>query len=96
MKQVNVSFPTINNFVALTETMEVGCLRLPGATTIGSQFQDGDLTDNPAMSPRPHNLDKTVNRYTATQWKALGWGREGTKTPKCYTHNAPTSPHTDK
>ena len=31
-----------NNFVALTESVEVGCPRHPGATTIGSQLQDGD------------------------------------------------------
>jgi len=35
----------INNFVALTETVEVGCPRHPGATTIGNQLQDGDRTD---------------------------------------------------
>ena len=35
----------INNFVTLSETVEVGCLRHPGATTIGSQLQDGDRTD---------------------------------------------------
>ena len=35
----------VNNFVALTETVEVGCLRHPGATTIGNQLQDGDRTD---------------------------------------------------
>ena len=35
----------INNFIALTEYVEVGCPRHPGATTIGIQFQDGDRTD---------------------------------------------------
>jgi len=35
----------INNFVALSETVEVGCPRHPGATTIGNQLQDGDCTD---------------------------------------------------
>jgi len=35
----------VNNFVALTESVEVGCLRHPGAATIGSQLQDGDHTD---------------------------------------------------
>ena len=29
----------------LTETVEVGCPRHPGATTIGNQLQDGDHTD---------------------------------------------------
>ncbi|XP_074614807.1 phospholipid phosphatase 4-like isoform X3 [Acropora palmata] len=32
----------LNNFVALTESVEVGSPRHPGATTIGSQLQDGD------------------------------------------------------
>ena len=36
---------TINNIIALTETVEVGCPRHPGATAIGSQLQDGDRTD---------------------------------------------------
>ena len=35
----------VNNFVAVTETVEVGCLRHPGATNIGKQLQDGDRTD---------------------------------------------------
>ena len=35
----------VNNIVALTETVEVGCPRHPGATTIGNQLQDGDRTD---------------------------------------------------
>ena len=36
---------TLNNFVALTETVEVGCPRHPGVTTIGNQLQDGDRID---------------------------------------------------
>jgi len=35
----------INNFIALTEYVEVGCPRHPRATTIGIQLQDGDHTD---------------------------------------------------
>ena len=35
----------LNNIVALTETVEVGCPRHPGATTIGYQLQDGDCAD---------------------------------------------------
>ena len=35
----------VNNIVALTETVEVGCPRHPGVTTIGNQLQDGDRTD---------------------------------------------------
>jgi len=35
----------VNNFLALSETVEVGCPRHPGATTIGNQLQDGDGTD---------------------------------------------------
>ena len=41
---VNI-FCEMNNIVALTETVEVGCPRHPGATTIGNQLQDGDRTD---------------------------------------------------
>jgi len=83
---------TVNNFVTLTETVEDGCLRHPGATTIGSQLQDGDRTDGwqnlTAMSP--HALDKTGTCHTPTQWKAKGG--EGRK----QKHNAPTSRPTDK
>ena len=43
-----------------------------------------------------HALDKTGTRHTDTQWKAKGWGREGTKTAKRSTHKAPTSRPTDK
>ena len=35
----------LNNFVALSETVEVGCLRHTGVTTISNQLQDGDRTD---------------------------------------------------
>ena len=35
----------INNIVALTENVEVGCPRHPGATTIGNHLQDEDRTD---------------------------------------------------
>ena len=38
-------FMFVNNFVALSETVEVGCPRHPGATTTGNQLQDGDRTD---------------------------------------------------
>jgi len=27
----------------------------------------------------PHTLDKTGTHHTDAQWKAKGWGREGTK-----------------
>ena len=53
--------------------MEVGCLRHPGASSIGSQLQDGDRTerlakpDNPAMSP--HVSKKTGTRQTDKQCK---------------------------
>ena len=50
--------------------------------------------DNPAMSPDV--LDKTGTRHTDTQWKSQGWGREGTKTAKHSTHNAPSFRPTDK
>ena len=36
---------TVNNLVAVTESVEVGCPRHPGAATIGNQLQDGDPTD---------------------------------------------------
>ena len=36
------------------ETVEVGCLRHPGATTIGNQLQDGDRTDGwPNLTTQP-------------------------------------------
>ena len=35
----------VNDFIALTESMEVGCPRHPGATAFGSQLQEGDRTD---------------------------------------------------
>ena len=44
-KRLIVTHLVINNFVALSETVEVGCPRHPGATTIGNQLQDGDHTD---------------------------------------------------
>jgi len=44
-KRVNMAVYCINNFVALSESVEVGCLGHPGATTIGNQLQDGDCTD---------------------------------------------------
>ena len=57
----------INNFVALTEAVEVWCPRHPGATTFGSQLQDGDHTDG----------WQNLTRHTETQWKAKGGeGRE--------------------
>ena len=39
----------------------------------------------------PHTLDKIGTCHTDIQWKVKGWGREGTKTAKRFTHNAPTS-----
>ena len=36
---------SLNNFVPLTESVEVGYPRHPGATIIGSQLQGGDRTD---------------------------------------------------
>ena len=44
----------------------------------------------------PHVLDKTGTRHTDTQWKSQGWGREGTKTAKHSTHNAPSFRSTNK
>ena len=36
------------------ETVEVGCPRHPGATTIGNQLQDGDRTDGwPNLTTQP-------------------------------------------
>ena len=36
------------------ETVEVGCARHPGATTIGNQLQDGDRTDGwPNLTTQP-------------------------------------------
>ena len=65
----------VNNGVTY---VEAGCLRHPGASTIGSQLQDRDCTvhwwlpktDNPAMSP--HAPEKTGTCHTDTQWKAEG------------------------
>ena len=34
-----------DNSKQLRRSLEVGCLRHPGASTIGSQLQDGDCTD---------------------------------------------------
>ena len=37
-----------------SETVEVGCPRHPGATTIGNQLQDGDRTDGwPNLTTQP-------------------------------------------
>ena len=36
------------------ETVEVGCPRHPGASTIGNQLQDGDRTDGwPNLTTQP-------------------------------------------
>ena len=51
---INFTLSSVNNFVTLSETVEVGCPRHPGATTIGNQLQDGDRTDgwqNPTTQP---------------------------------------------
>jgi len=46
IKENKCYLTVVNNIVALTETVEVGCLRHTGATTIGNQLQDGDRTDD--------------------------------------------------
>ena len=58
--------------------MEVGCLRRPGTSAIGSQLQDGDCTgkpDNPAMSSLAP--EKTDTRHTDKKWR----GDEGGEKP---------------
>ena len=56
--------------------VEVGCLRHPGASTIGSQLQDGDCSDggqNLTTQPwAPMPPEKTGTCHTDTQWKADG------------------------
>ena len=72
----------INNYVAII--VEVGCLRHPGASTIGSQLQGGDcsdgwqnLTTQPWAPPPPPNApEKTGTHHTDKQSKIEGGGRE--------------------
>ena len=51
---LNFVLVMINKQLRRSETVEVGCPRHPGATTIGNQLQDGDRTDGwPNLTTQP-------------------------------------------
>ena len=71
-----------NNIKQHRRSLEVGCPKHPGASTIGSQLQDGDCTDgwqNLTTQPwAPTPPRRMGTRHTDTQWKAEG-GEAGNK-----------------
>ena len=81
----------LNNFVALWRLDAPDILELP-LLAASSKMEIAPMagkTWQPSHEPpHPQEDRHPPNWYTV---ESRGWGREGTKTAKCFTHNAPTS-----
>ena len=69
---------THNQIKQLHRSVEVGCLRHPGASTIGSQLQDGDCTDGwqnlttQPWAPTPPRKNRHPSHWYTVE--SRGWG----------------------